>query len=76
MNEIFEKNAIDWLQKKIAEFVSNKQDSYNNEWYVTDRVLASSILDEFVDFVESENNEKEKRRKLYEELKKEFGIWE
>ena len=73
MNEIFEKNAIDWLQKKIAEFVSDKQDSYRNEWYVTDRVLASSILDEFVEFVDHENIEKEKRRKLYEELKKEFG---
>ena len=56
--------------------MSNKQDSYNNEWYVTDRVLASSILDEFVEFVDHENIEKEKRRKLYEELKKEFGIWE
>ena len=73
MNEIFEKNAIDWLQKKIAEFVSEKDNSHNNEWYVTDREIASSILDEFVDFVDHENIEKEKRRKLYEELKKEFG---
>lgn len=73
MNENFEKNAIDWLQKKIAEFVSEKDDSYNKELYVTDRVLASSILDEFVEFVDHENIEKEKRRKLYEELKKEFG---
>lgn len=76
MNEIFEKNAIDWLQKKIAEFVSDKQDSYRNEWYLTDRELASSILDEFVEFIDHENSEKTKRRKLYEELKKEFGIWE
>ena len=72
MNEIFEKNAIDWLQKKIAEFVSEKQDSYRNEWYLTDQELASSVLDEFVEFVDRENIEKEKRRKLYEELKKEF----
>lgn len=73
MNEIFEKNEIDWLKKKIAEFVSEKQDSYKNEWYVTDQELASSILDEFVEFVDHENIEKEKRRKLYEYLKKEFG---
>jgi hypothetical protein len=73
MDEIFEKNAIDWLQKKIAEFVFTQQDSYENEWYTTDRKLAKSILDEFVEFVDHENIEKEKRRKLYEELKKEFG---
>ena len=73
MNEIFEKNAIDQLKKKIAEFVSEKQDCYRNEWYLTDQELASSILDEFVEFVDHEKIEKEKRRKLYEELKKEFG---
>ncbi len=72
MNEIFEKTAIDWLQKKIAEFVCNQQDSYKNEWYATDRVIACSFLDDFMGFVNKENIEKEKRRKLYEELKKEF----
>ena len=56
--------------------MSDKQDSYRNEWYLTDRELASSILDDFVEFIDHENIEKEKRRKLYEELKKEFGIWE
>lgn len=73
VNEIFEKMAIDWLQKKITEFVSNQQDDSKNEWYATDREFAQSILDDFVEFVDHDNIEKEKRRKLYEELKKEFG---
>lgn len=73
MNEIVEQVAINWLRKKISEFVETLQDSYKNEWYASDRVIACSFLDDFMEFVDHENSEKTKRRKLYEELKKEFG---
>ena len=72
MNEIEQKIFTHWLKKKISEFVITQQDSYENDWHATDRGIANYVLNDFMEFINKEIVEKEKRRKLYEELKKEF----
>jgi hypothetical protein len=73
MQPQFSPMSIDNLNAKIAEFLQTKDDYTKEEWYATDRSVYDTVLTEFIEHLDSYNAEREKRRKLYEELKKEFG---
>lgn len=66
-----QKAVVDFLHVKISEFVSTKNSAFKEEWYVSERELAQSVLEEFACFI-GEDAAKRERRRLYEELKKEF----
>ncbi len=73
MKNTIESIVLENLKVKIAEFLETKDDYTKEEWYATDRSVYDTVLTEFIEHLDSYNAEREKRRKLYEELKTEFG---
>jgi len=62
-----------WLQKKIDEFVDQYDpNASRDEFWMNTYENVKDVLDDFYQFINRDAEEKEKRRKLYEELKKEF----
>lgn len=73
MSEIVEEVAKSWLQKKIGKFIDQfDANGSKNEFYETYYERNLDVLNNFYAFIDKERREKEARRKLYEELKKEF----
>lgn len=73
MTEIVEQVAINWLQKKINEFIDRfDPNEPKDEFWMNNYENVKDVLDDFYQFINQDNEEKAKRRKLYEELKKEF----
>ena len=74
MTEIDENVAKIWLQKKMNEFMDLfDPNEPKDEYYMNAYQDSEDVLDKFYNFVFKDSIEKEKRRQLYEELKKEFG---
>lgn len=62
-----------WLQKKIDAFVDQFYPNETRyEFWKNDYENVKDVLDDFYQFINRDDEEKAKRRKLYEELKKEF----
>lgn len=59
------------LKAKAVEFISTKG-THNDEWYTTEQALYSIGIDEFFDYLEAPDLEKQKRKELYEQLCFEF----
>lgn len=73
MSEIVEEVAKSWLKKKIEEFIDQFDvNASKDEFYETYYERNLDVLQDFYEFIDKERREKEERRKLYEELKKEF----
>lgn len=68
MQEI--KYSIEEIQKLMQEFVATKS-LRCDEWYSTEQGLYRGAIEDFIDYIQKDD-EREQRRKLYEELKKEF----
>lgn len=60
------------LQTKIEEFLDTQDNTEKDEWYTTERGVHKMCLENFFKWLFSESITKAERRKLYEELKKEF----
>ena len=75
MTEIDENVAKIWLQKKIDEFIDRFDPiAPRDEFWMNDFENVKDILNRFCWFINhDDDDEKAKRRQLYEELKKEFG---
>ena len=71
MSEINENVAKIWLRKKMNEFMDLFDP--NESIYMNGYKDSKDVLDDFYEFIFKYSIEKEKRRQLYEELKKEFG---
>lgn len=73
MTEIEEKIAKHWLQKKIDEFMDRfDPNAPRDEFWMNNFENVKDVLKGFYEFINHGDEEKAKRRKLYEELKKEF----
>lgn len=73
MSEIVEEVAKSWLKKKIDKFIDQFDvNASKDEFYETYYERNLDVLQDFYEFIDKERREKEERRKLYEELKKEF----
>lgn len=65
--------AKHWLQKKIDAFVDQYDPNEpRDEFWMNNYENVKDVLDDFYQFINRDDEEKAKRRKLYEELKKEF----
>lgn len=65
--------AKHWLQKKIDSFVDQYDpNETRDEFWMNNYENVKDVLDDFYQFINRDDEEKAKRRKLYEELKKEF----
>ena len=74
MAEINENVVKIWLQKKIDEFIDRFDPiSPRDEFWMNDFENVKDVLNRFCWFINHDDEEKAKRRQLYEELKKEFG---
>ena len=73
MNKIIEQAAIEWLRAKITMFIDQYDPNEpKDEFWMNNYENIKYVLDGFYEFIDQDNIEKEKRRKLYEELKAEF----
>lgn len=73
MSDIVEEVAKNWLKKKIDQFIDQfDANASKDEFYETYYERNLDVLQDFYAFIDKERREKEQRRKLYEELKKEF----
>lgn len=62
-----------WFKKKIDAFVNRLDPNEpKDEFWVNNYQNVKDVLDDFYEFINGDDEEKAKRRKLYEELKKEF----
>lgn len=62
-----------WLQKKIDAFVDQYDPNEpRDEFWMNNYENVKDVLDDFYQFINRDDDEKAKRRKMYEELKKEF----
>lgn len=65
--------AKHWLQKKIDAFTDQYDPNEpRDEFWMNNYENVKDVLDDFYQFINRDDEEKAKRRKLYEELKKEF----
>lgn len=73
MSDIAEEVAMSWLQEKLGKFIDQFDANGSKiEFYETYYERNLNVLNKFYAFIDRERREKEARRKLYEELKKEF----
>ena len=73
MSEIVEEVAMSWLQEKLGKFIDQfDANGHRDESYESVYERNRCVLEDFYSFIDKESREKEERRKLYEELKKEF----
>ena len=73
MDAMMEQIAKNWLKQKMCEFIDQfDSNGHKDEFYMSYYEKNIEVLDAFYAFIDKDAREKEQRRKLYEELKKEF----
>lgn len=73
MDKMMEEIAKNWLKTKIDEFIDQfDPNGQKDEFYMSHYENNKDVLEDFYSLIDKESREKEQRRKLYEELKKEF----
>lgn len=60
------------LSREISAFIDRQDDDQEDSWYTTNANMARVILEQFERFLFAKVDAKESRRKLFEQLKKEF----
>jgi hypothetical protein len=63
--------TIEELKQQAIKFISTKG-TWKDEWWGPEQSLYSTGIDEFFDYLEAPDLEKQKRKELYEQLKAEF----
>lgn len=64
------KYSIEEIKKFMEQFIATKSPKPDS-WYVEEDVMYRGCVSNFIEYIE-QDDEREQRRKLYEELKKEF----
>lgn len=65
------KYSIEEIKKFLEQFVATKSPK-SDSWYVEEDVMYRVCIGSFIEYIQQDDAEREQRRKLYEELKKEF----
>lgn len=65
------KYSVVELKAKAVKIISTKSDEQNS-WYMSLEEIYKIVFDEFFDYLELADLEKQRRKELYEQLKAEF----